>query len=254
MPIHALPLAHAELRDVLSLAGPQFATCKLGRSQYSGAGPRTGRQEVGGEGQSGPLPPGPGLACLPGPHLAALSLTAYPDCPRLADGQQLPARGSLVACTVYQLPLGLWFEAVQGGHKVDHRGLQSSLVPSPIFPPLYLASGFSPVSSLYSLSLHPLCSLSLLFGLAWRCLSFTSTFAGILLPLFLFHSLCFPLSVCLSSLLSLCLCLSPYLVSFLLFPSCLQARLPSLLSPQWSAGLQPLRVKVLDCSHFPHLP
>lgn len=216
MPIHALPLAHAELRDVLPLAGPQFATCKLRRSQYSGAGLRTGRQEVGGEGQSGPLPPGPGLACLPGPHLAALSLTAHPDCPRLADGQQLPARGSLVACTVYQLPLGLWLKAVQEGHRVDHRGLQSSLVPSPSFPPLYLASGSSPVSSLSSLSLHPLCSLSVSpfrpglemslfhFHFCWDSTSpFTFSF-----PLFspVCLSVCLPFSVCVSaSPLILCL-------------------------------------------------
>ena len=171
---------------------------------------------MGGEGQSGPLPPGPGLACLPGPHLAALSLTAHPDCPRLADGQQLPARGSLVACTVYQLPLGLWLKAVQGGHRVDHRGLQSSLVPSPSFPPLYLASGSSPVSSLSSLSLHPLCSLSVSpfrpglemslfhFHFCWDSTSpFTFSF-----PLFspVCLSVCLPFSVCVSaSPLILCL-------------------------------------------------
>lgn len=85
MLIRVLLLTPAELRDVLPLSGPQFAACKVGRSQYSRAGVRMSRQEVEGEGQGGPLPPGLGAVRLPGPHQAALSLTVHLDCSGLVD-------------------------------------------------------------------------------------------------------------------------------------------------------------------------
>lgn len=48
--ILALPLVHAELREILPLPGPQFPTCKVGRSSTCMQGCGGGRQEAG-EGQ-----------------------------------------------------------------------------------------------------------------------------------------------------------------------------------------------------------
>lgn len=48
--IPALPLVHAERREILPLPGPQFPTCKMGRSSTHVQGCGGGRQEVG-EGQ-----------------------------------------------------------------------------------------------------------------------------------------------------------------------------------------------------------
>lgn len=50
MLIPALPLVHAELREILCLPGPQFPTCKMGRRSTHMQGCCGDRQEVG-EGQ-----------------------------------------------------------------------------------------------------------------------------------------------------------------------------------------------------------
>lgn len=66
--IPALPLVPAELGEVLPITGPQFPTCKMGRSRHSSAvGLRQARQEVGGGAGQGPQPPGP--ASPSGPRL-----------------------------------------------------------------------------------------------------------------------------------------------------------------------------------------
>lgn len=101
--ILALPLAHAEFRAAFPLAEPQFASCKMGRSQHSRVGPRRGLRKVEGENQRGPLPPRLGSAPPRPPPCAAWLL--FPSTrPRLAGA---PGCGSPVACTAKRLLWGL---------------------------------------------------------------------------------------------------------------------------------------------------
>lgn len=106
MLILALPLAHAEFRAAFPLAEPQFASCKMGRSQQSRVGLRRACGRWKERTREGPSLPG--LAPTPAPHVPP-GCSSPPhrgggDRPRLAGA---PGCGSPVACTAKRLLWGL---------------------------------------------------------------------------------------------------------------------------------------------------
>lgn len=118
--IPALPLVHAELREILPLPGPQFPTCKMGiRMAVVGAGRKWGRARDSPNVLGMASPP----RALPG------SSFHTPTCRRLTDWAQIPNQppGPTVQFLA-QFVGSCWFSA--WGHRLDYLVCSSSFPPS----------------------------------------------------------------------------------------------------------------------------